>query len=55
MHRNKRLRSYQTFVTDNWLGGTYGSSGVLGTKSGGPMAAAWAVMNHLGDRRLSCG
>ncbi|MCU1359365.1 MAG: PLP-dependent enzyme glutamate decarboxylase, partial [Ilumatobacteraceae bacterium] len=49
MHRNKRLRAHQTFVTDNWLGGTYGSSGVMGTKSGGPMAAAWAVMNHLGD------
>jgi sphinganine-1-phosphate aldolase len=49
MHRSKRLRSYQTFVTDNWLGGVYGSSGVLGTKSGGPMAAAWAVMHYLGD------
>ena len=49
MHRNKRLRSYQTFVTDNWLGGVYGSSGVLGTKGGGAMAAAWAVMNYLGD------
>lgn len=49
VHRNKKLRSYQTFVTDNWLGGLYGSSGVLGTKSGGPMAAAWAVMAYLGD------
>ncbi len=49
MHRNKQLRAYQTFVTDNWLGGVYGSSGVLGTKSGGPWAAAWAVMHHLGD------
>ena len=49
MHRNRLLRSYQTFVTDNWLGGFYGSSGVLGTKSGGPMASAWAVMNYLGD------
>src|SRR4051794_13958527 len=48
-YRNKKLRGYQTFVTDNWLGGLYGSSGVLGTKSGGAMAAAWAVMNHLGD------
>ena len=27
----------------------YGSSGVLGTKGGGAMAAAWAVMNYLGD------
>jgi sphinganine-1-phosphate aldolase len=49
MHRSKKLRSYQTFVTDNWLGGVYGSSGVLGTKGGGPMAAAWAVMSYLGD------
>jgi glutamate/tyrosine decarboxylase-like PLP-dependent enzyme len=48
-HRTKELRRYQTFVTDNWLGGLYGSSGVLGTKSGGAMAAAWAVMNHLGQ------
>jgi len=36
-------------VTDNWLGGLYGSSGILGTKSGGPMAAAWAVLSYLGD------
>ena len=49
VHRDKKLRADQTFVTDNWLGGMYGSSGVLGTKSGGPMAAAWAVMNLLGD------
>jgi sphinganine-1-phosphate aldolase len=49
LHRSKRLRAYQTFVTDNWLGGLYGSSGVLGTKSGSAMAAAWAVLHHLGD------
>ncbi len=49
MHRSKQLRAYQTFVTDNWLGGFYGSSGVLGTKGGGSMAAAWAVMQYLGD------
>lgn len=49
IHRNKSLRSFQTFVTQNWLGGLYGSSGILGTKSGGPMASAWAVMSYLGD------
>ena len=49
LHRNKFLRADQTFITDNWLGGTYVSSGILGTKSGGPMAAAWAVLQHLGD------
>jgi sphinganine-1-phosphate aldolase len=49
LHRSKKLRAYQTFVTDNWLGGLYGSSGIMGTKSGGAMAAAWAVMQHLGE------
>ncbi len=49
LHRDKRLRAYQTYVTDNWLGGVYGSPAVLGTKSGGPWAAAWAVLHYLGD------
>jgi glutamate/tyrosine decarboxylase-like PLP-dependent enzyme len=49
LHRTKELRKHQTFVTDNWLGGLYASSGVLGTRSGGPIAAAWAVMHHLGE------
>jgi sphinganine-1-phosphate aldolase len=49
LHRTKALRRYQTFVTDNWLGGVYGSSGIQGTKSGGAIAAAWAVLQHVGD------
>ncbi len=49
VYASKYLRSFQGFVTDNWLGGLYASSGALGTKSGGSMASAWAVMHHLGD------
>jgi glutamate/tyrosine decarboxylase-like PLP-dependent enzyme len=49
LHRTKALRKYQTFTTDDWLGGFYASSGVLGTKSGGPIAAAWAVLHHVGE------
>ena len=49
LHRNKALRNDQTFITDNWLGGLYGSSGILGTKSGGPIASSWSVMHYLGD------
>ena len=49
MYRNRMLRSHQGFFTDNWLGGMYASSGVLGTKSGGAIASAWAVLCHLGD------
>lgn len=49
MYADKKTRSFQGFFTDDWLGGLYASSGMLGTKSGGPIAAAWAVMNYLGD------
>ncbi len=48
LHRTKELRRYQTFLFDAWLGGFYGSPNLQGTRSGLPMAAAWAVMQHLG-------
>ncbi len=48
LHRDKTLRAYQTFVTQDWLGGLYASPNLQGTRSGLPMAAAWAVMQTLG-------
>ena len=48
LHRTKELRRYQTFVFDGWLGGFYASPNLQGTRSGLPMASAWAVMQHLG-------
>lgn len=48
LHRTKELRRYQTFVFDDWLGGFYASPSMQGTRSGAPMASAWAVMHHLG-------
>ncbi len=48
LHRTKQLRKYQTFLFDDWLGGFYASPNLQGTRSGVPMAAAWAVMSHLG-------
>ena len=48
VYTDKRLRSYQTWIFDGWLGGRYGSPNLQGTRSGLPMAAAWAVMQHLG-------
>ncbi|MEM8747566.1 MAG: aminotransferase class V-fold PLP-dependent enzyme [Actinomycetota bacterium] len=48
LHRTKQLRKYQTFVFDDWLGGFYASPNMQGTRSGLPMACAWAVMSHLG-------
>lgn len=48
LHRTKELRRYQTFVFDGWLGGFYASPNLQGSRSGLPMASAWAVMQHLG-------
>ncbi len=48
LHRSKELRRFQTWTFDAWLGGFYGSPNLQGTRSGLPMAAAWAVMQHLG-------
>jgi glutamate/tyrosine decarboxylase-like PLP-dependent enzyme len=48
LHRTKESRAYQTFVFDDWLGGFYASPNMQGTRSGLPMACAWAVMQHLG-------
>ncbi|MGQ0824019.1 MAG: pyridoxal phosphate-dependent decarboxylase family protein [Actinomycetota bacterium] len=48
LHRSKELRRYQTFVFDDWLGGFYASPGMQGSRAGLPMAAAWAVLHHLG-------
>lgn len=48
LHRTKELRRYQTFVFSDWLGGFYASPNLQGSRSGLPMAAGWAVMQHLG-------
>jgi glutamate/tyrosine decarboxylase-like PLP-dependent enzyme len=48
LHRDKALRRYQTFAFDDWLGGFYASPNMQGSRSALPMAAAWAVMRHLG-------
>jgi len=49
IYRNPDLRRYQFFVVTNWPGGLFGSSTVTGTRPGGPIAAAWAVLNYLGE------
>jgi sphinganine-1-phosphate aldolase len=48
-YRDRALRRHQTFVFDGWLGGAYGSPAMAGTRSGAPLAAAWAVLHHLGE------
>jgi sphinganine-1-phosphate aldolase len=49
IYRTRALRRFQHFVHADWPGGLFGSPSVLGTRPGGAIAAAWAVMNYLGE------
>jgi glutamate/tyrosine decarboxylase-like PLP-dependent enzyme len=49
LHRPKSNLRYQVFQYDAWPGGTYGTQAFLGTKPAAPIAAAWAVMQFLGE------
>ncbi len=49
LYRNKDIRRYQIFACSRWTGYTVVNNAVQSSKSGGPMAAAWAVINYIGD------
>jgi sphinganine-1-phosphate aldolase len=48
LHRTPDLRRAQFFATADWPGYTMLNSTTQSTKSGGPLAAAWAVVQHIG-------
>ncbi len=49
VHRSRaRLMDHQLFLVDDWPGGIYGGFTTAGTRPAGPIAAAWAVLAHLG-------
>lgn len=49
LHRSARLRRAQIFACAQWSGYTVVNTTVQSSKSGGPLAAAWAVLNFVGD------
>ncbi|MCS6818330.1 MAG: aspartate aminotransferase family protein [Chitinophagales bacterium] len=48
LYRDAEKRKMQFFVYSKWSGGLYISPTVAGTRPGGAIAGAWAVMNFLG-------
>lgn len=46
--RDKELHQYMIFDCDNWPGGRMITPTLAGTRPGGAISAAWAVMNFLG-------
>ena len=49
LYRTRELRRAMMYVTTEWPGGIYASPTMLGTRPGGAIAAAWAVLNYLGE------
>lgn len=49
LHRTPELRRPQFFASAAWPGYTMLNSTMQSTKSGGPLAGAWAVLQTLGD------
>lgn len=49
LYRTSELRRHQMFVSTDWPGGIYPSAGMAGSRPGGPIAAAWALLNYLGE------
>lgn len=49
LYRNKHLRKHQIFTCSHWTGYTISNATIQSSKSGGPLAAAWAVLNYFGE------
>lgn len=49
LHRDERLRAPQYFGYADWPGYTMVNPVISSTRSGGPIAAAWATLRHIGD------
>lgn len=49
LQKNRDLRRYQIFACSSWSGYTIINPTVLSSKTGGPLAGAWATLNHIGE------
>ena len=48
MHRSEEQRAHQSFEFDGWPSGHMSTPNMAGTRPGGAIASAWAVMHYLG-------
>ena len=47
--RDANLETYQRYTFEDWPSGTYSTQNLMGSRSGGGLASAWAVLNYLGE------
>ena len=53
LYKDKELRRHQMFACSRWTGYSVINPAITSSKSGGPMAAAWAVLRFLGHEGYS--
>ncbi len=49
LYRDKALRKHQIFSCSGWTGYAVVNPTIQSSKSGGPVAAAWAMLQHFGE------
>lgn len=49
LYRNYDIKKYQHYINKDWNGGIYCTPTMMGSKSGGLIAAAWASMLYMGE------
>jgi len=49
VYRDAESFAFQGYEFDEWPRGKYSTQTLVGTRAGGAIAAAWAVMNYLGE------
>jgi sphinganine-1-phosphate aldolase len=49
LHRSEETFAHQRFIFNDWPGSQYEAPNMTGTRPGGSIAAAWAVMRFLGE------
>jgi sphinganine-1-phosphate aldolase len=47
-YRSKELQAFQEFAFEAWPSGRFATQTLVGTRPAGAVAAAWAVLHHLG-------
>ena len=48
LYRSEEVLQHQIFIQTEWIGGVYASATILGSRTAGPIAAAWTAMCSLG-------
>jgi glutamate/tyrosine decarboxylase-like PLP-dependent enzyme len=48
LYKNKDIRRFQYFTYSDWPGGLFVSPSATGTRPGGAIASAWAVLHYIG-------